>query len=108
MHITCSYTALELAQLIVQGTTDLCVHSAKISMDAEAVRLSRSKIVNIVERKIIKISVKKCTSHTTQNYSSAKKIFTTLLAITRVTSNFLLPYPTLLGFEKALLVIACT
>ena len=31
---------------------------------------------------------------------------TTLFAITRVTSNFLLSYPTLLGFEKALLVIA--
>ena len=45
-------------------------------------------------------------SHTTRNYSLTKKIFTTLLVITRVTSNFSLPYPTLLGFEKALLVIA--
>ena len=79
---------------------------AQRKIDAEAVRLSRSKIVYIVERKKLKISVKKCTSHTTQNYSNAEKIFTTLLAITRVTSNFLLPYPTLLGFEKALLVIA--
>ena len=74
---------------------------AQRKIDAEAVRLSRSKI-----EKKLKISVKKCTSHTTQNYSNAEKIFTTLLAITRVTSNFLLPYPTLLGFEKALLVIA--
>ena len=45
-------------------------------------------------------------SHTTRNYSLTKKISTTLLAITRVTSNFSLPYPTLLAFEKALLVIA--
>ena len=30
-----------------------------------------------------------------------KKKFTTLLVITRVTSNFSLPYPTLLGFEKS-------
>ena len=42
----------------------------------------------------------------TQNYLCAKKFVTTLLVITRVTSNFSLPYPTLLGFEKALLVIA--
>ena len=82
MHITCSYTALELAQLIVQGTTDLCVHSAKISMDAEAVRLSRSKIVNIVERKIIIISV--------------KNALHTLLKITRVSRKCSLPYSLLL------------
>ena len=107
MHIIGSYTALELVQLIVQGTTDLCVVRAQRKIDAEAVPLSRPKIVYIVERKKLKISVKKCTSHTTKNYSNAQKIFTTLLAITRVTSNFLLPYPTLLGFEKALLVIAC-
>ena len=35
-----------------------------------------------------------------------KKIFITLLVIARVTSNISLPYPTLLGFDKALLVIA--
>ena len=46
-------------------------------------------------------------SHTTQNYSINEEKFTTLLEITRVPSYFLLPYPTLLGFEKPLLVIAC-
>ena len=45
-------------------------------------------------------------SHTTQNYSINEEKITTLLEITRVPSNFLLPYPTLLGFEKPLLVIA--
>ena len=46
-------------------------------------------------------------SHTTRNYSINEEKITTLLEITRVPSNFLLPYPTLLGFEKPLLVIAC-
>ena len=45
-------------------------------------------------------------SHTTRNYSCTKKFFITLLVIARVTSNTSLPYPTLLDFEKALLVIA--
>ena len=47
-------------------------------------------------------------SHTTRNYSINEEKITTLLEITRVPSNFLLPYPTLLGFEKPLLVIACS
>ena len=46
-------------------------------------------------------------THTTRNYSINEEKITTLLEITRVPSNFLLPYPTLLGFEKPLLVIAC-
>ena len=46
-------------------------------------------------------------AHTTRNYSIKEREITTLLEITRVPSNFLLPYPTLLGFEKPLLVIAC-
>ena len=45
-------------------------------------------------------------THTTRNYSINEEKITTLLEITRVPSNFLLPYPTLLGFEKPLLVIA--
>ena len=45
-------------------------------------------------------------THTTRNYSINEEKITTLLEITRVPSNLLLPYPTLLGFEKPLLVMA--
>ena len=45
-------------------------------------------------------------TQTTRNYSMNEEKITILLEITRVPSNFLLPYPTLLGFEKPLLVIA--
>ena len=48
-------------------------------------------------------------SHTTQDYSINEEKITTLLEITRVASNFPLPYPTLDSvLKKNLLVIACS
>ena len=61
------------------------------------------KIQNKVQSLYLLIGI----AHTNRNYLINEEKITTLIEITRVPSNYLLPYPTLLGFEKPLLVIAC-
>ena len=55
----------------------------------------------------LKITTKSRKGTLLDYYSINEEKITTLLEITQVASNFPLPYPTLLGFEKTLLVIAC-